>query len=147
MGGAVSPGLKGAIGRFGKFVAELRPKVAKALTPLLNEHQQKNLAAGLNPYGKPQPPLAASTLVRKKNTPGAGKMLARTFQLWNESYFLFTGNRIIQNIPEHGQYAEEGDSGRGKRPPRKILWSFGVPAAVKGLLAQATDAVTKAAKI
>ena len=147
MGGATSPMLKNAIGRFSKFVVELRPKVAKALTPLLNEHQQKNLAAGLNSYGKPQPPLAASTLVRKKNTPGAGKMLARSFRLWNESYFLFTGNRIVQNMPEHGQYAEEGDSGRGNRPPRKLLWSHGVPAAVKGLLTQATELVAKRVKL
>jgi hypothetical protein len=47
--------------------------------------------------------------------------------LANSSYALYTGKRVVITIGESGQYAQEGDTGRGNRPPRLVLPSFGIP--------------------
>lgn len=147
MGGATSPGMKGAISRIEKFATGLRNGVAKKLAPKINKRYETAFATQTNIYGKPQPPLAASTLVRKKNTPGGSHILQRFFDLVNGTYVLATDTRLIITIGESGQYAHEGDSGRGNRPPRLLLPSLGIPKTWKADAEAATDEVVKAAKI
>jgi hypothetical protein len=147
MGGAVSPGLKGAISRIEKFATGLPRGVAKKLAPKINKRYETAFATQTNIYGKPQPPLAASTLVRKKNTPGGAHILQRFFDLVNGTYVLATDARLIITIGESGQYAQEGDSGRGNRPPRILLPSQGTPKLWKDDASVATNEVAGAAKI
>lgn len=147
MGGAVSPGMKGAIKRIEQFATGVARDVAKKLAPKINKRYETAFATQTNIYGKPQPPLAASTLARKRNTPGGSHILQRFFNLVNETYVLATDTRLIVTIGESGQYAQEGDSGRGNRPPRLLLPSLGVPKHWKDDEKAATNEVVKAAKI
>jgi hypothetical protein len=147
MGGATSPGLKGAISRIEKFTTSFRPAVAKRLAPKINRRYETAFATQTNIYNRPQPPLAESTLRRKRNTPGGSHILQRFFDLVNGTYTLYTGNRVVITIGESGQYAHEGDSGRGNRPPRLLLPSLGMPKLWKDDAEAATDEVVKAANI
>ena len=127
MGGAVSPGLKGAIARTEKFSTSFRPAVAKRLAPRIDQRIRDMFTNETDPYGRKWAPLAASTLRRKRNSPGGSIILSRTFELANSSYALYTGKRVVITIGESGQHAQEGDTGRGNRPPRLVLPSLGIP--------------------
>lgn len=127
MGGAVSPGLKGAIVRTEKFSTSVRPAVAKRLAPRIDQRYRDVFTNECDIYGRPFAPLAASTLRRKKYSPGGPIILSRTFELANSTYALYTGKRVVITIGESGQHAQEGDTGRGNRPPRLVLPSFGIP--------------------
>lgn len=127
MGGITSPGMKGAISRIETFAKGMRPGVAKRLAPRINERIRDMFTNEQDPYGRPWAPLKASTLRRKRNSPGGPIILSRTFTLGNSSYALYTGKRVVMTYGESGQYAHEGDSGRGNRPPRLLLPSFGIP--------------------
>jgi hypothetical protein len=143
MGGATSPGLKGAISRIEKFATGLGKGVAKRLAPKINKRYETAFATQTNIYGKPQPPLAESTLRRKRNTPGGSHILQRFFELVNGTYVLATDKRLIITIGASGQYAHEGDSGRGNRPPRLLLPSLGIPKTWKSDAETATAEVAK----
>jgi hypothetical protein len=147
MGGATSPGMKGAISRIEKFATGLRKGVTKKLAPKINKRYETSFATQTNIYDKPQPPLAESTLKRKKSTPGGSHILQRFLNLVHETYVLATDKRLIITIGESGQYAHEGDSGRGNRPPRLLLPSLGIPKTWKADLDAATNEVAKAAKL
>lgn len=127
MGGVTSPGLKGAISRLEKFSTSFRPAVAKALAPRIDQRIRDMFTNERDPYDRPWTPLAASTLRRKRYSPGGSIILSRTFELANSSYALYTGKRIVITYGALGQYAQEGDTGRGNRPPRLIMPSFGMP--------------------
>lgn len=127
MGGVASPGIKGAITRTEKFLTGFRPAVAKRWAPRANERIRDMFTNETDPYNRKWAPLAASTLRRKKYSPGGPIILSRTFELANSSYALYTGRRVVITIGESGQYAQEGDTGRGNRPPRLLLPSLGIP--------------------
>ncbi len=139
MGGATSPGLKGAISRIEKFATGMRPAVAKRLSPKINERIRDMFTNETDPYGRPWAPLKASTLRRKRYSAGGPIILSRTFELGNSSYALYTGKRVVITYGEAGQYAHEGDSGRGNRPPRLLLPSLGIPKTWKVDLEAATN--------
>jgi hypothetical protein len=143
MGGVTSPGLKGAISRLEKFSTSFRPAVAKRLAPRIRDMFTNET----DPYGRKWAPLKTSTLRRKRNSPGGSIILSRTFELSNSSYALYTGKRIVITYGASGQYAQEGDSGRGNRPPRLIVPSLGQPKTWKDDAEAATNEVVKAAKI
>jgi hypothetical protein len=147
MGGATSPGLKGAISRIEKFATSFRPAVAKRLAPRIDQRIRDMFTNETDPYGRKWPPLAASTLQRKRNSPGGSIILSRTFELANSSYALYTGKRIVITYGPSGQYAHEGDSGRGNRAPRLILPSFGMPKTWNSDAQDAADEVAAMAKI
>lgn len=123
--GAISPQLKNAITTTERFLVQFRPKVGKRLAVYLAERQRDMFTNERDVYDKPFAPLAASTLRRKRNSPGGPIILSRTFELANTSYVLFTGGRIVWHIGESGQHAQLGDTGRGNRPRRR-LWPEGV---------------------
>ena len=124
--GVTSPQLKNAIATTERFLTEIRGKVAKRYAVVyLSERQRDMFTNETDVYGKPFAPLAASTLKRKRYSPGGPIILSRTFELGNTSYVLFTGGRVVWHIGETGQYAQVGDTGRGNRPRRR-LWPEGV---------------------
>ena len=127
MGGITSPGMKGAISRIETFAKGMRPGVAKRLAPRIRERMRDMFTNETDPYGRPWPPLKASTRRRKRNSPGGSLILSRTFELGNSSYALYTGKRVVITYGASGQYADEGDSGRGNRPPRYLTPRFGIP--------------------
>lgn len=148
MGGAVSPGMKGAIKRTDTLMRELRPNVAKLLAPKIDRRYRVGVFVEQRDiYGKPMAPLAETTLRRKRNTPGGSIILSRTFDLAQQTYALYTGKRVVITIGESGQYAHEGDTGRGKRPPRRLLFSLGLPKNIKNDIEESTQEALKAAKI
>lgn len=147
MGGATSPGLKGAIARLEKFTKSFRPSVAKALAPRIDQRIRDMFTNETDPYGRPWAPLKASTLRRKRNSAGGSIILSRTFELSNSSYALYTGQRIVITFGASGQYAQEGDSGRGNRPPRLLLPSFGPPKTWKADAEAAASEVAKRVRL
>lgn len=147
MGGATSPNLKGAISRLEKFTTSFRPAVAKALAPRIDQRIRDMYTNETDPYGRPWAPLKTSTLRRKRKSPGGSIILSRTFELSNSSYALYTGKRIVITYGASGQYAQEGDSGRGNRPPRLIMPSFGMPKTWKADAEAAAAEVAKRVRI
>ncbi len=147
MGGATSPQMKGAISRIKTFTTGIRPAVAKRLAPRINERIRDMFANETDPYGRKWAPLKKSTLERKARSAGGPIILSRTFELGNSSYALYTGKQVVITFGESGQYAQEGDSGRGNRPPRLLLPSFGIPKTWKADLEVATAQTVKAAKL
>lgn len=139
--------MKGAISRIKSFTTGMRPAVAKRLAPMIDQRIRDMFTNETDPYGRKWAPLKERTLRRKRNSAGGPVILSRTFELGNSSYALYTGKQVVITFGESGQYAHEGDSGRGNRPPRLLLPSFGTPKTWKADLEMATSDVVKAAKL
>ena len=147
MGGAISPGLKGAISRMDKFVKEHRPTVARRLAPKIDQRYRNMATNETDVYGKPFAPLAASTLIRKARSLGGPLILTRTNQSWNATRAYFDGKRVVIEIGPKLMYAQEGDSGRGNRPPRRVLPSQGIPKTWTQDTQASADEVARRAKL
>lgn len=125
--GGVYGSTKNAAVRLEKFAAELPAKLAKALAPMLDERTRDMFANETDPYGNKWAPLAASTLRRKRLTPGGPVILYRHGELGPGSYVLYTGRRLVFTFGPAAQHAQDGDPGRGNRPPRLLAPTFGIP--------------------
>lgn len=122
--GGVFGSTKNAATRVANFASTVTARVAKELAPMLDELTRDMFANETDPYGKPWAPLAAST-VRRKN--GNSVILSRTNQLGPGTYVLYTGKRLVFTYGPNAGYAQDGDPGRGNRPPRLLAPTFGIP--------------------
>jgi hypothetical protein len=120
--------------RVAKFAAEVPQRVAKELAPLLDELARDMFANETDVYGKPFAPLAASTVRRKK---GNSVVLYRNNELGPGTYVLYTGRRLVFTYGPKAGYAQDGDQGRGNRPPRLLAPTFGPPKSWLAALATA----------
>lgn len=123
-----------AAARVAKFAAEVPQRVAKELAPMLDQRAQDMFRDEADPYGNPWAPLAASTVRRKK---GNSVILYRKGDLGAGTYVLYTGRRLVFTYGPAAQYAQDGDPGRGNRPPRMLAPTFGIPKSWKADLAAA----------
>jgi hypothetical protein len=56
---------------------------------------------------------------------------------------LYTGRRLVFTYGPAAQYAQDGDAGRGNRPPRLLAPAYGAPKAWKAAAAAAAARVAK----
>jgi hypothetical protein len=138
--GGVYGSTKNAASRLAKFAAEVPQRVAKELAPMLDERARDMFANEADPHGNPWAPLKASTVRRKK---GNSVILSRTNNLGPGTYVLYTGRRLVFTYGPGAQYAQDGDQGRGNRPPRYLAPLFGVPKSWKEDAKRAQAAVAK----
>jgi phage gpG-like protein len=122
--GGIYGSTKNAVKRLENFAQEIPAKVAKQLAPMLDERVRDMFANETDPYGNKWAPLKASTLRRKK---GNSVILYRTGALGQGSYVLYTGRRLVFTFGPAAQYAQDGDPGRGNRPPRMVAPAYGMP--------------------
>jgi hypothetical protein len=122
--GGVYGSTKNAATRVAKLAAEIPQRVAKELAPRLDQRARDMFANEEDVYGKPFAPLAASTVRRKK---GNSVILYRNNELGPGTYVLYTGRRLVFTYGPAAQYAQDGDAGRGNRPPRLLAPTFGIP--------------------
>jgi hypothetical protein len=138
--GGVYGSSKNAATRLANFAAEVPARVAKELAPVLDEFARDMFANEEDVYGRPWAPLAASTVRRKR---GNSVILSRTNNLGPGTYVLYTGRRLVFTYGPGAQYAQDGDAGRGNRPPRLLAPAYGVPKAWKAAAAAAAARVAK----
>lgn len=138
--GGVYGSTKNAGTRLAKFAAEVPSKVAKELAPMLDERTRDMFANETDVYDNAFAPLAASTVRRKK---GNSVVLYRTNQLGPGTYVLYTGRRLVFTYGPKAQYAQDGDQGRGNRPPRLLAPAYGIPKSWKADAAAAAARVAK----
>jgi phage gpG-like protein len=122
--GGIYGSTKNAAKRLENFAQEIPAKVAKQLAPMLDERVRDMFTNETDPYGNKWAPLKASTLRRKK---GNSVILYRTGALGQGSYVLYTGRRLVFTFGPAAQYAQDGDPGRGNRPPRMVAPAYGMP--------------------
>jgi phage gpG-like protein len=122
--GGIYGSTKNAAKRLENFAREIPAQVAKQLAPMLDERVRDMFANETDPYGNKWAPLKASTLRRKK---GNSVILYRTGALGQGSYVLYTGRRLVFTFGPAAQYAQDGDPGRGNRPPRMVAPAYGMP--------------------
>lgn len=138
--GGVYGSSKNAAARIAKFAAEAPQRLAKELAPMLDERTRDMFANESDPYGKPWAPLKASTIRRKK---GNSVILYRANLLGPGTYVLYTGRRLVFTYGPAAQYAQDGDQGRGNRPPRLLAPAYGIPKTWKDDAVRAQAAVAK----
>jgi hypothetical protein len=138
--GGVYGSTKNAAARVTRFAAEVPQRVAKELAPMLDQRARDMFTNEADPYGKPWAPLAASTVRRKK---GNGVVLYRNNELGPGTYVLYTGRRLVFTYGPGAQYAQDGDQGRGNRPPRLLAPTFGIPKSWREDARRAQAAVAK----
>jgi len=138
--GGVYGSSKNAASRIAKFAAEIPQRLAKELAPMLDERTRDMFANEADPYGRPWAPLKASTIRRKK---GNSVILYRANLLGPGTYVLYTGRRLVFTYGPAAQYAQDGDQGRGNRPPRLLAPTFGIPATWKLDAKRAQAAIAK----
>jgi hypothetical protein len=124
MAGGVYGSTKNAAARVAKFAAEVPQRVAKELAPLLDQRARDMFTNETDVYGRPFAPLAASTVRRKG---GNSVPLYRDNLLGPGTYVLYTGRRLVFTYGPKAGYAQDGDPGRGNRPPRLLAPTFGIP--------------------
>lgn len=138
--GGVYGSTKNAAVRVAKFAEELPARVAKELAGPLDELTRDMFTNETDPYGKPWPALAASTIKRKG---GNSVILSRTNQLAPGTYVLYTGRRLVFTYGPAAGFAQDGDPGRGNRPPRLLAPTFGIPKSWREAARAAQAAVAK----
>jgi hypothetical protein len=138
--GGVFGSSKVAAARVARFAAEVSQRVAKELAPMLDQRTRDMFANESDPYGNPWAPLRTSTVRRKK---GNSVVLYRNNHLGPGTYVLYTGRKLVFTYGPAAKEAQDGDQGRGNRPPRMVAPAFGAP---KSWLADAKRAQAIVAK-
>lgn len=117
--------------------------IAKEAARELNEVLRDQATNETDAFGQKFAPLKASTLRRKRKSLGGPIILTRTNAMWNGSYVKVSGGKIVYVLGAAAQYAQNGDSGRGNRPPRMILSPYGLTKAQNAAIKRAADTVAK----
>lgn len=138
--GGVHGTSKPAAVRLEKFANEIPAKLAKALAPLLDQLTRDMFTNETDVYDSPFAPLAESTIRRKK---GNSVILSRTNELGNSTYVLYTGRRLVFTYGQSAVYAQDGDQGRGNRPPRLLAPPYGPPKSWNAAVRQAQAELAK----
>lgn len=122
--GGIYGSTKNAATRVAKFGAEISGKLAKVFAPMLDKRLQDQFNNETDPYGKPWDPLAESTIRRKK---GDARILRRTNEMQASTYVHAPGGKLVIRYGDKAKYAQDGDPGRGNRPPRHVAPAHGIP--------------------
>lgn len=141
--GGVYGSSKAAASRVAKFAAELPQRLAKALAPKIDQRLRDMATNETDVYGAPFAPLAASTIKRKARSMGGPLILTRTNAMWNGTHARYAGRRLVITYGPAAKHAQDGDQGRGNRPPRLVAPTHGIPATWRADMREAQAEVAK----